>query len=272
MKKYSGVRINNIIRAEIGRNIYGSFFSFKTIIETVISRLKKTNVKNSEFHSIINQEIQNKFGHHQQNEEHRVQTIFNFLRDKMDTALSGIQIKNDSDLTSIRIHQVKAGLLVLENELLEFQAILNGWNCDDSFPCIQSKWRMDAGNPSTGAILSINKSCAKKSCPNRESILRNILKINSIFIQDFLQRAHVITERLNIEMDEKLYKSLVKLDEIFAKRSRKLDILKYCWNIADLLISLLVDNQSKIYTKNVNHFLVLLELRGLENQILPFNS
>lgn len=153
----------------------------------------------------------------------------------------------------------------VEYELWEFKKKIKDFEYIENFKCHQTEWDLNYDS-NDGTNLIFSTKCNKQLCPQMETNLKSIYFNNENLINEIIEN-HQIS-------DEKLQKTLKKLKIFFDEENDKnLSYkTKYCWNLGDFLISLLVKDNIYIYTRNYNHFLELLMIKGFETNLIKFEK
>ena len=272
---YGKILINNTIKIEIGRTIFQSYFSLKGLILSKITEMEKGILDHSEFWTGLYGILQKKFSFGPQ-KYNRVLTILSNIHDYFDLPINKEDLPGLSEELSkkLKIFRIKNALFVIENELAQFYKILLEWDYIKQYDCHQDQWLYRSSNYMEYEFQS-DFSCAENKCPNRISILETIYRNNNEFIINIIQKIEEFwINHRGIKRDNKLLETLNNLHIYFSSGlgNLKNGRTKYCWALGDFLISLIVNDESFILTRNVDHFQVLLHFRNLERQLIPFNE
>jgi len=273
LNKYSRIVINNTIRNEIGRTIYQSYFILKGLIHSKIIEIEKGVLDHSNFWTGLYGTLQRSFNFGPQKFS-RIITILSNIHDHLDLPMNQEDLQGLSEESNkkLKIFRLKTVMFVIENELAQFYNTLSKWDYIKQYNCYQDQWLYRSTNYIEYEFQS-DFSCAKDKCPNRVSILKTLFRGNIEFIRNIIEKIGAFwTKNNGIKRDNKLLETLVDLNNCFSSRSGQLKNgrTKYCWNLGDFIISLIINDETFIFTKNIDHFKALLHFRNLERQIIPY--
>ncbi|MFX1258666.1 MAG: hypothetical protein ACFFAN_12460 [Promethearchaeota archaeon] len=261
--------INQTIKAEIGRTIFLTYFLVKDKIIEQFEQLKKKKIELKDFWKMLNFSFQKSKSHVEQ-EKNRIFTIFANIQDILNQSLP-IEKIQPKKRENIIIERIEIALFQIENELFQFQNILNTWEYNEEFDCHQTKWEMTISDPQRGFNFFGNLSCSLNACPNRMIILQKIFEDNKKYIRDIIHQAKEICNEYHLKLDSNLYSTLTTLNDYFRGKKIKLNFKnKICWKLGDFLITFLVDEEKYVYTANHDHFLMLLIIKNMTNQLIEF--
>jgi hypothetical protein len=195
----NSIIINQTIKAEIGRVIFSPYFIVKTKILQQFQRLNEKQIVFEDFWKILNFLFQ-KTTSHREPEKNRIFTIFANIQDILNQALP-IENVQPEKRDNIKIDRIEAALFQIENELLQFQNIMNNWEYTEEFYCHQTIWEMISSDSTRGFDFFIDLSCSSSLCPDRINILQKIYTKNKKIIHDIIYQAKDICHEYNIQLD-----------------------------------------------------------------------
>lgn len=266
------ISINETITAEIGRTLFKSFFIAKDKIFAEIERVKQGESIIDDFWKMLKQKLMK--SQRKKQEFNRIDIIIDNIHDRLLAVISFDEL-TEGDQERAKLDIIECIIFQIENELLKFEIDLNQYNYLGTSQCYQSKWKMVCSDPDYGYTLILDDSCGKSKCPNRLEILKEIFHANHSIIHSYLLEINTICKDYKINPDNRLIKTLNDLVETFGAEGNNFKKISFrskpCWNLADFLICLLVDDNSCVYTVNFNHFFPILLIGRKETRLIKFS-
>lgn len=251
-REFENIKIDSVIRAEVGRTIFKTYFDLKEILVEMI------NATSDEILQRLNEEVSRRYRYKPQYHA-RLTTIISVIFDRIFSL--GLDLRSISDFLFFNF----------ELELYEFQKLMENWEFIKTLDCYQADWQMKLSTSSNTFNLILLTHCTEDYCHDRINIVKKIFYSHEILIKTLINNMELYCQLNNITSDKKLIQTLNLIKKIDSK-DFKLDFgKKYCWNLGDFLISLLAETFTYIYTKNIGHFRVLLHFRNLDDKLIGFN-
>jgi hypothetical protein len=263
----NNILINPILKTEIGRTIFLTFFKIKQEILKYIN-LNKENIRFDDLWIDFNQKLQKKRDSHLRN---RCYTIITILRNNIDK----IPVKeSDPNYDLKQIHRIESAIDWVINDLLKFQSEIQNWDLIESFNCPRSDWEIIYNENLFQYELMLNNSCAKSICKEREFKLKDFTNKYQIIFNKILKDVKKFCKENGLYLDERLYRTIRKLLDIYDGKDKFDFHTWYCLNLGDFLISeLLIESNNYIYTYNVNDFKLILNYLEIDKErIIPFSQ
>lgn len=257
--------LNEILLSEIGRVIFASFFKFKEMIDNFLS--KEENLEPDDFWITLTQKINRIWSSHL---SRRLIYILTYFRNIYERAPLD---KKDSKYYLKAKDRINSSIYLLIEELLEFQEELSKWKVKNTLACPQARWKIVYNEKIVDYEFRYHSKCSK-ICPNRKIILVDLIKEHKMLFLDILKNGKQFSNHSKITIDNKLRKTIEKLILISDK---KLDFdfrTKYCYNLGDLLICLLLKGTDySLYTMNMNHSKFILHFLHIDwDRLIEFTQ
>lgn len=266
IKKFkNNVLINPILRSEIGRVIFKPFFELKGYIEKFLSIQPKFNIDDLWIN--ITQKISRRKSNQLVKRSFLIITHIRNVINKIPLN------KTDSNYLEKELDRIRTCInIFIEDILFEFKDEFSLWDIKNTFDCPQSKWEIEYNKIKNNYEYLYDERCTY-ICNNREMKLNNLtIKFKTVFLK-ILKKGQNFCKREKINPDTRFFSTIGKLIKI-NKGFKKFDFrTKYCNNLGDFLISiLLLNSNNKIYTYNIKDFKLILHFLNIpENRIIPFN-
>lgn len=261
INQFNNFSITSIIKMEL-RNIYDDCEKIYEIINDKMDLVEKNQIPYYELFAEVSNSFSEKY-YRKQNMTGRLHLIdrnisSGFIKDLFENSficLDGTEkdfkriMKNRVDLV---VNRLKRRLLVVFQEISSKEMI-----CD--FKCALSSWKYTHDPHKDVYSISPVNSCVQIKC-NFTSLIKDYYISNKEIIDDILKNQE--------NFEQSLIVTLNKIREFFKNNQSGNIRITECKKLGDFFISMIVDENSIIYTKNYKHFLPLLRIRGLESNIL----
>ncbi len=257
--------VNHTLILEIGRVIFATFFKFKELVESFIS--KKENLELEDFWIILTQRINKIWSNHL---SRRLIYILTYFRNTFDRIPLD---KTDPNYHVKAKDRIKASLTILIEELLDFQDEISKWANYTRYPCPQSEWEIFYNDEIFDYDFSYYSSCSE-ICLDKEEKLRNLTSDFKCIFLNILKHGKDFSKKNKIIIDQKFYGTIEKLIKILDNKDKFDFRTNYCYNLGDFLICLLLDGTSNLlYTLNVNHSKFILHFLNINlERIIKFEQ
>ena len=246
------------------RNIYDDFQIFEEIIQKIFK--SKPNISVELFSSLLLEKISNSY-YYQIQKFGRLRILFqNYLSLNIAQLFKIIGENRDNFnielFVSSVLNKLKKLLLITKNEIDQYSLHM-------IIPCPKSNWKYEYDELEDQYILSEKIQCSK-NCRNFDRIGNSIYRKYSEIINNTLAKYNEICVSLGIKGDEKF---IQKLDEYVKARDsgKKRISVRFCKTFGDFFITLAVNQDNKIITMNSNHFIPLLIIRNLNENIIELD-
>ena len=180
--------------------------------------------------------------------------------------------KSDSYYFEKEADRIKVAInIFIENVLLDFQEELIKWELKSTYNCPQSEWRIVYNDEIYNYEFKYNEHCVNL-CHDREEKLLNLLERYKNEFLEILKKGRQFCKDLKVEPDKRLLVTIDKLINIYLGK-KKFDFrTRYCHNLGDFLIAILLINSDDIlYTYNIKDFKLIFKFLSInQDKILPF--